>query len=202
MPKMNIDYSKCVMYRIVCKDLNIQECYIGHTTNLTKRKYQHKFKCNTPNSKGYNLKIYQFIRENGGYDNWELIKIEDYPCENIYEACKRERYWKEYYNANLNLQIPSRTKEEWINDNPDKNKIYYQSNKEIFLEKQKIYNQQNKEHIKIYQKQYYEENANKIKQYKSEKIKCECGCEITKCSLTRHKKTQKHQELMNSLKPD
>ena len=100
MPKKPIDYSTCVMYRIVCNDINISECYVGHTTNLTKRRYQHK--------KDYELylsrKVYKFIRENGGYENWSIIQIEKYPCSGYNEARNRERYWIEYYKASLNSQ--------------------------------------------------------------------------------------------------
>ena len=32
MPKKEIDYSNTIIYRIVCKDTNITECYVGHTT--------------------------------------------------------------------------------------------------------------------------------------------------------------------------
>jgi hypothetical protein len=38
MPKTIIDYSKCVMYKIVCNDLEITDIYVGHTTNFTRRK--------------------------------------------------------------------------------------------------------------------------------------------------------------------
>ena len=32
MPRKVVDYSKTVIYKIVCKDLNITELYVGHTT--------------------------------------------------------------------------------------------------------------------------------------------------------------------------
>ena len=38
----NIDYGKVVIYKIVCKDLNIDMCYVGHTTNFLIRKASHK----------------------------------------------------------------------------------------------------------------------------------------------------------------
>jgi len=44
MPK-NVDYSKVVIYKIVYKDLDIKECYVGHTTNFTKRKCTHHKLC-------------------------------------------------------------------------------------------------------------------------------------------------------------
>jgi hypothetical protein len=34
MTKKNIDYSKTMIYKIVCKDFNVSDLYVGHTTNL------------------------------------------------------------------------------------------------------------------------------------------------------------------------
>ena len=45
MPKVAIDYSKTVMYKIVCKDLNIKDLYIGHTVNFRQRKHDHRRHC-------------------------------------------------------------------------------------------------------------------------------------------------------------
>ena len=60
MPKTIINYSKTIIYRIVCRDLTIKDCYIGHTTNFIKRKQAHKSNCNNINYKAYNvcLQIY------------------------------------------------------------------------------------------------------------------------------------------------
>jgi hypothetical protein len=100
MPRTPVDYSKCVMYRIVCNDLNITDCYVGHTTNLTKRRCEHKLACNNTTHK--HRKVYRFITEHGGFDNWSVIEIEKYPCDTHDEALKRERYWIEHYKARLN----------------------------------------------------------------------------------------------------
>lgn len=100
MPKNAIDYSKCVIYCLVCNDTNIKDCYIGHATNLTKRRNHHKSCCRC----SYNgrRKVYEFIKENGNFDNWSIVKIENYPCKTYDDAVMRERYWIEYYNATLN----------------------------------------------------------------------------------------------------
>ena len=50
MPKLPIDYSKTIIYKIVCNDTNITDCYVGHTTDITRRKAHHKCSCNNPNS--------------------------------------------------------------------------------------------------------------------------------------------------------
>ena len=53
---------KAYIYRLCCKDTDIKEEYIGSTKNFTKRKAQHKREC----VKKTDLKVYNFICENGG----------------------------------------------------------------------------------------------------------------------------------------
>jgi len=74
------DYAKTVIYQIECKDPTITKTYAGHSTNLIKRRQKHKEICNKHNSKGHNSYVYQFIRENGGWDNWQVVWQYDYPC--------------------------------------------------------------------------------------------------------------------------
>jgi len=107
MPKLPTDYSKTCIYKIVCKDINIIDCYVGHTTDFRKRKYTHK---TAYEGNGYNgslkLKIYETIKINGGWDNWEMIEIEKFPCKDANEAKARERYWFENLNSTLNSRSP------------------------------------------------------------------------------------------------
>ena len=105
MPKFHIDYQNTVLYKIVCNDANVNDVYIGYTTNFTKKKYQHKNACNNPNYRGHQLKSYKVIRENGGWDNWSMIEIEKYPCNGTNEASKRERYLMVTMKAFLNSYI-------------------------------------------------------------------------------------------------
>ena len=75
MPLKAINYDKTHFYKIVCKDLDIKDCSVGHTTDFTTRKYDHKQRCSNPNNGGYNLPVYRFMRENGGWENFEMILI-------------------------------------------------------------------------------------------------------------------------------
>jgi len=101
MPKDNINYSNTIIYKICCKDENINDVYVGHTTNFSKRKYHHKMCCKTQK-----LKIYNFIRENGGWENWNMIEIANYNCKNSSEARIKEHYHYELLNATLNSVEP------------------------------------------------------------------------------------------------
>ena len=42
MPRKPIDYSKTHFYKIVCKDLDLSDGYVGHTTDFIKRKSYHR----------------------------------------------------------------------------------------------------------------------------------------------------------------
>ena len=189
MPRTNIDYSNTIIYKLCCKDITITEIYIGHTTDMRKRKYQHESVCNNEKRKSYNLNVYQFIRENYGWDNWDMIEIERYNAIDGYDATKRERYWIEELKASLNMIIPTRTHKEWEEKNKDYlkeyHKIKYENNREILGQKAKEYSIKNREII-----------SEKAK----EKIECECGCKIRKRELLKHMKTQKHQDIISSMK--
>ena len=65
-----------IYYKIVSKDENIKDCYVGKTTNFKKRVRNHKSDCNNEKKRSYNIKLYQYIRENGGINNFNFIEIE------------------------------------------------------------------------------------------------------------------------------
>jgi uncharacterized protein YxeA len=106
MPRTNIDYSKIIIYKIICNDTNITELYVGSTTLFKRRKTQHKTSCINVSGKAYNLKIYKTIRDNGGWDNWEMLEIEKFPCTDGNEARARERHYFDLLNASLNTLRP------------------------------------------------------------------------------------------------
>ena len=159
-----MDYSKNVIYKIVCNDLNIKDCYVGHTINMTKRKCCHKSTCNNEKSKDHNLKIYKIIRENGGWENWDMVLVEKFPCKDRYEACKREREVYEGLDAKLNTFRPHRTQEETKQQYKKLNKQYREEHKEQI----KQYREEHKEYYKQYDKQYREEHKAEIEQYKKQ----------------------------------
>ena len=154
------------------------------------------------------------ILKNGDY-SYNLV--EEVECDSKLILHQRERYYIEN-NDCVNKRIPSRTSQEYYQDNKDKikeyreankeknkeyhkeyresnkeyHKEYYQANKEKIKDKMKEYHQANKEKIKEYSKQYNEANKEQIKEYQKAKIECECGCEIRKDNMNRHKKSKKH----------
>lgn len=112
MPKVATDDSHTHFYKLVCQDLSIKDCYVGHTTNFHKRKHHRKNLCINPKNRLYHSFKYQFILENGGWDNWEMVLINTEPCENSIEAVKREREYLELLEPSLNQVRPIITREE------------------------------------------------------------------------------------------
>ena len=106
MPKAVIDYSNTIIYKITCKDVNINDIYVGHTTNFVQRKYSHKQSCVNIKCDNYNSKVYKIIRENGGWDNWNMTIIDFVHCNTGYEARLKEQEYYKSLNATLNSVEP------------------------------------------------------------------------------------------------
>jgi len=191
------NYQNGLIYKLCCKDTNIKDIYIGSTISFRHRKANHKSDCNNEKKKYYNYDVYKFIRENGGWDNWDMVLIEYYKCDTKLELEKREREVIENLKPSLNKSIPSRTKKEYYQDNKEQFKKYQEDNKEKFKEYYKEYHKEwyekNKDKINERKKEYYENNKDKILEQKKEKITCECGATITKSHFNRHLKSIKHQ---------
>ena len=188
MPRKPIEWSKCIIYKIWKDD----DFYVGSTTDLASRKSEHKSRCNNEKGKKYNYKIYQTIRENGGWDVWQITPLEEYnECQSQVQARIREEEWSVKLNANLNSQkcfADSLTKEYSFQ--------YAQEHKEELKEKNAQYYQKYKKEIFEYKKKYYQQHKEEFKKKRKEKFKCECGGKYLKQNKAQHEKTQKHQKYL------
>ena len=180
MPTKPIDYSNTSIYKLCCNDPSITDIYVGHTTNFTRRKNEHKRTCTNEDTKAYNFYVYQFIRSNGGWNNWDMIEICRQSCIDGNDARKLERKYFEELGATLNVEVPSRTKTEYYKDNREDtleyHKIYYEEHKEEINEKDKHRYETHKEEIKEKSRQYRELHKEEINerrrlQYQQKKLK-------------------------------
>ena len=162
-------YDNTSFYKIVCNDTNISDCYVGHTSNFKLRQSQHKHSCNTETNNRYDTNIYKFIRANGGWSNWTMLLIEKINCESCLEACKRERMYIDTLHATLNVQVSSRTKQEWDTTNKLKT-----------VETQKRY------YNTIYKDKFTVVSI------------CLCGGKVSMSSKSNHVKSRKHQNFINA----
>ena len=214
MEDVDIRYENGCIYMIQHKTDDTKEFYIGSSKDFKKRCIKHKSTCNNENSKGYNLKVYKYIRENCGWNEWTIIKLYDYPCKNKYKLELEEQRAIKEYKSTLNQFIPCRTYQEWYNDNKEKilqkGKEHYKNNRNKILKEKKEYHKANKEKISQQRKEHYENNKEKIKQQSKEhyetnkeeilkqraiKINCDiCNAIVSKHYIVEHKKSQKYKK--------
>jgi len=205
-------YKNAKVYKII--DNTNGYIYIGSTCSpLCKRLAYHKqdfYKWKN----GYGKYISSFkILEN---ENYDIILLEECPCENNEQLRMKEREWidnlecvnsnksytskeekqkqiYEYYEKNKNL-IYQYQKEYYEKNKLSKiqyQKKYNEKNKNLIYQYQKKYHEKNKEKLLQQQKQYYDNNKEKIREKKKEISNCPiCNKEMNKSSINRHIKTK------------
>ena len=198
------------IYKICCDDCP-DFVYVGSTKAFRQRKNQHKDCYNNMKDR----KLYNTIRENGGWDNWRMVILEDLGEVSFTQARIKEEEHRVKLNANLNMQKCHITEEEKKerdnlyakerrNDNLEffrnKDKEYYQKNKEKILPKKieyaKEWRDDNKEKVKEYATEYREKNKEKIMEWKTQRITCECGRTFRIDGKADHERTLIHKKLI------
>ena len=154
-----MDYSKAKIYKIYN---NVDdEIYVGSTCcSLSKRMAKHR--CSAKRDQGKKNILYKKMNELG-IENFFIDLLEDFPeCQNIEQLRKKEREKMTELKTTLNYQTPSRTHQEWIEENHEHKKELdrqlYQRKKEERIEYQKQYAQENPEKVKEYRRKWYEKN--------------------------------------------
>ena len=132
-------YSLGKIYKIV--DNTNNNVYIGSTIQTLPQRlgtHRHRKTCKS-----------RLIINNGDYN---IILIENYPCESKEQLELRERYFIKN-NECINKIIPGRSRKE-----------YNEDNKEYISKQKKEYREKNKEYVLKYEKNYRENNKEKIKE--------------------------------------
>lgn len=211
---MSKDYQQAKIYKIVCNVTGLQ--YVGATCKqylsqrLTKHRVAYK---QWKQGKGNFVTSFKVLEN----DNYEIVLLESYPCNNIDELNARERCWIEREDC-VNKVIPGRTDKEYSKEyrevnrdsllkkskehyeaNKDYYKEYRETNRESILEKKREHYEANRERLAQHFKERYEANKESIAEKRKEKVRCECGSEVRKCDLPKHKRTKKHQEYIENI---
>ena len=157
----NKDYTKGKIYIIRNSENDLT--YIGSTCQtLAQRMTQHRRDMKNP--KRQHMRLYKTMIELGK-DAFYIELLEDYPCQRQEELLKKEGERIREYQSKLNTVISGRSKQEYRQDNKEKNaekdKNYYQNNKDRISEHKKQYHQKHKESIAERKKQTYQRNKEK-----------------------------------------
>ena len=125
-----------IVYKII-NDNN--DCiYVGSTKNtITRRKNLHKQKSKEQPERC----LYKYILENGGWDKFEFIIIEE--CNENIKQC--ERKWYDNLNPKCNIQRPIISKEEDKEDRRQRALKYYYDDIENKKQKHRDWYEKNKD---------------------------------------------------------
>jgi len=151
-----------IIYKITIADYT----YIGSTRDWQQRQAAHKHHFFNAKSPKHNYKLYQTIRENGGWDAIEKSPIEEYDCDGPIQAHIREEHWRREYNAQMNTRRAHQTREERIDYNRD------------------------------YSSEYNAAHREELNNRAREKIQCECGVTHNRGCKSSHNKTKKHADFI------
>lgn len=195
---MDPRYKNGKIYKLVCDATPI--VYYGSTIkSLPQRLAKHNSGSNTCGSK-----------ELFDAGNVSIELVEEYPCNNKYELESRERFYIEFMLNNFthriicNERIPTRTKEEWYQDNKEhvneQNRKWHKDHTEQVHKYKRQYYQNNREFLNEKQKKYAQYNRESLNEKRSEKFNCDCGGKYVMSNKARHLRTEKHINYINALK--
>ena len=202
------------IYKIIC----ITEptfCYIGSTFNRLSKRFERHRLSYTGWLKDKNRKkcsCYPYYKKYG-IENFKIVLIKSYEVcrEHVKDRRHLEAYETLWINRHRGKCCNKNSPVEYLKK--EKDSEYYYNNKEQKCKYQKEYAEKNKKHIDEYQKEYRKENRSRLNRQRKEyveknkvqitaknveKVQCECGCVVQRGSLTNHRKSKKHIQLMAS----
>jgi len=159
MSEIKRDYS---FYKFIHSCNEIKEfCYVGSTSNVKCRKSEHKSRCNNPDSPKYNTKLYQVMRDNGGFENFKMVILGTRENLTKTEAHMVEEEYRKSENANLNDRrcfLSPEVKKQY-------NKEYSEAHREESAEYNKKWYEANKDEKAEYNKKWYEAHKDEKAEY-------------------------------------
>ena len=145
-------YHKSIIYKLE-HVTNPELIYVGGTTNFSARKAQHKSRTLNPNDKEHNGHKYKMIRENGGWEAFNMIPIKEVSVETKRQLeMEEEKVREECKNKRANMLNSQRA---FVNEVP------VPKSKEVTINA--VLNADDR------LREYRKKNAAKIKEYKEKK---------------------------------
>lgn len=102
-PRASPNFQNGAIYKIYCKDETITDYFIGRTTNLKATIATLRGRCNNPNNASYHRKYCEFIRNNGGVNNWSVCILQEYPTDNVHSLVRETQRLLLILKPSLNI---------------------------------------------------------------------------------------------------
>ena len=204
---MVVDYSRAKVYKIY--NTVDSDIYLSSTCcSLAVRMAKHRSERN--NEKVKHRRLYNKMNELG-VKKIHIVLIEEMPeCQNAEKLHKKERERIEELKPALNYAIPTRTFQEWVEDNREyvrefdrnycrehreqknkNNKRWRDNNPDKVKENKKADYEKNRDKYIAKAKDNYQKDKEQIQAIRKQPCQCPiCGTTMRKDSLNRHIKNQ------------
>ena len=139
---VRLEINDYTFYKITNINGDCQLGYVGSTSNIKQRRRAHKSDCFNTNSPRYHLKLYQTIRDHGGFDEFKFLILGSAKQITLNAARIIEEQYRIDLMTNLNTNRCMLTREvrlqtakrEYHLDKGQKKRLYYQANKDRIRE--------------------------------------------------------------------
>jgi len=139
---MRLQINDYTFYKITNINGDCELGYVGSTSNMKQRRRAHKSDCYNPNSPRYHLKLYETIRDHGGFCEFKFLILGSAKQITLNQAHIIEEEYRINLMPNLNTNRCMLTREvrletarhEYHLDKGAKKKLYYQANKDRIME--------------------------------------------------------------------
>ena len=158
---MSPTYENTIVYKIKCKDPSVPDFYLGYaTTSLVQVAKMFGTRC----KHDMTWPVCEFVRQNGGFENWVFERLPIKSCSTALEARTELR---KHFNADppsLNVQLPTRPNKEYAQGPKNKasQKIYRTEHLDKIHKDQAAHYQRNRERLLIHRREYQMLNKDKI----------------------------------------
>lgn len=115
LKKIRSPYDNFCIYKIISKNENDNNIYIGSTIDFERRKEQHRKAVDNKNGIQFYTLLYRYIRNNGGWDNFIMEKIIECSVSDKRSGFILETEYIINYKATLNTVYPITDFEERMN---------------------------------------------------------------------------------------
>jgi hypothetical protein len=183
---MPLNFQHGKIYKLV-NNVN-EEIYVGSTvTTLTKRKHGHKSRP-PPGVKV----LYDAI----GWNQLQIILVEEWPCENSDQLRRRERHWYDILTPSLNKNRPWSSDAEKVVQKAEHKRL--PGSKVKALE----YRNQPDNMARALEYRNHPDNMDRMAEYRdkaSAMVRCFCGMESARKHIRRHQKSKRHDRSFEEL---
>lgn len=200
--------TRSIVYKIVSTKGDM--CYVGSTTKTLRERFDHhKNDYRTDKAKCMSRELFDMY----GVDTCIIVPIREFDDIDPEVLRVHEALWVLKLRPNsvnvclpfgeqkikwLRVQYKKQWQEEHKEEITERRKQRYEEHKEEILarqsERSKLWRERHRDELLKREKLYREQHRDELRERARERVQCGCGSIVRRDSLTKHRRTKKHQD--------